>query len=190
MNEKEKIVKRYFSNATVLETERWLREEARLGWRLEHVKDGVFRNTYFFRKCDPSDEIIIAPVSFAKQPKYANTVSSVLAYLKVTYGGKHVSKNKFCLYIRLKRDKVTDIEDLKQNLIYREDCIKKDYLTWTLATAIPSAILCLVNLFGGNHWAIYLFVLFTGGFYSMISLIKLLHHQVICKREFEAFLKQ
>ena len=82
------------------------------------------------------------------------------------------------------------IEDLKQNLIYREDCIKKDYLTWTLATAIPSAILCLVNLFGGNHWAIYLFVLFTGGFYSMISLIKLLHHQVICKREFEAFLKQ
>lgn len=147
--ERQKIIKKHTNNATLAKIEKWLREESKQGWRLIHIKEGLFQNTYHFLQGEPSDEVYVAPADFVKQPSYRSTMLSVLAYLKFAYGGKKVSKKDFCLWIRLSKSKITNVRDVKQNLLCRERCIKKDYLMWTIVMGIGSLAFFIASLFEG-----------------------------------------
>ena len=186
--ERKKIIKKRTTNATLVQIEKWLREESAQGWRLVHVKDGLFQNTYHFIQCAPSDEIYFAPSDFVKQPKYSSTCLSVLAYLKVAYGAKNVSKKDFCLWIRLSKSKITNVRDVKQNLLCRERCIKKDYLQWTISLGVCSLALFLISLFEGCNPVIALYATVPFIFFVR-SLIQLIRHQILCKRIYKSFLE-
>ncbi len=84
-------VKKYTSNHNLAKIEKWLRQEAKNGKRLMHVKSGAYVCTYYFLEAKNCDEVYFAPADFAKNAKFTRTSLSVLSYLKSKYGAKKLS---------------------------------------------------------------------------------------------------
>ncbi len=178
-------IKKYTANHNLAKIEKWLREEIKNGKKLVHVKTGVFINTYYFIKAANCDEVYFAPADFAKNAKFTRTSLSVLSYLKSKYGAKKLSGVDYCLWIRLSKSNITDLNDVKANLLARENCIKKHFLEWLFCFAIPTVAFAILSIFDAS--TLLLCSVFFAGF--LITLIQLLLHKKYCKEIYTDFLK-
>ena len=180
------IEKRSSANCFLALNEKWLRDKAKSGMKLLYIKYGIFRNTYCFIKCAPCDNVYFSAVTFFRLDSFSNTSYGVIRYLKDKYHGKELVGDGST--IRLKKENITDIDDVKRNLLYREKCIRNAYLLYfslLAALTIPFLILGIVNK------AAPLFYLFYAmfGLPSAISGIALLIHFICCKKVYKDFLQ-
>ena len=186
--EKVRIEKRHISNANLAKTEKWLRDQAEAGWKLSEVKMGILRDTFVFIKCKPCDNAYFSHVFFYKLPKLQNTSFSVIDYIKSTYGGKKLSPKDYNGWICLKISNITDVDDVRNNLIYRENCIRTEYIIYFTAFLVPAIIMLLVGIFARESLPFYGFPSFIGAI-SAIPAVKLVLHKKNCKEAYTDFLK-
>ncbi len=186
--ENSRLEKKHINNATLAKTEMWLHEQARTGWKLSDVKDGPLFTTFHFIKCKPCDYVYFAPASFVKSPSYTDTSISVIHYIKSRYGGKKVSNKTFCSWIRVSKGKITDLQDVKKNLLYRENCIAKDYLLYFLGFAVLSLSMFAIGIIGLLPPIFYILPSLIG-IAALIHLIKLIVHNRNCRKIYTNFLE-
>ena len=177
-------VKKYTSNHNLAKIEKWLRIEASNGKKLIHVKSGVFKNTYYFIEAANCDEVYFAPADFAKIDKYSRTTISVLSYLQTKHGAKKLSPIDYCLWIRLSKSKITNIDDIKANLMIREKCIRNQFLQWLGAFLIETIAFAILSFFEA-YTLLFAFISFVP---VVIVFIQLLLHRKNCKEIYTDFL--
>lgn len=177
-------VKKYTSNHNLAKIEKWLRIEASNGKKLVHVKTGIFINTYYFIKAANCDEIYFAPADFAKNEKCTRTTISVLSYLQTKHGAKKLSAIDYCLWIRLSKSKITNVDDIKANLMIREKCIRNDLLQLLSAFLIQTIAFAILSFFEA-YTLLFAFISFVP---LAIVLIQLLLHRKNCKEIYTDFL--
>ncbi|MBQ9112008.1 MAG: hypothetical protein IJY08_00330 [Clostridia bacterium] len=184
-SEDRKVIKKYRSNSTLALTELWLRNESKCGWRLTDVNEQMFHNTYTFVKCSPSDDVYFGLAYFNKEPKHTRIALSVLDYLRHKYSGKQLSAS-CCMWIKIPQSQITDINDLKNNLLIREKYIRMSYLQWSILWTVPFVIFLLLAVM----WQPYIYSLTAlCGIGAFISAIKLINHKINCDKVYKNFIK-
>lgn len=186
-SEKERIVKRYICNCNILKTEKWFSEQAKEGWKLSEVKSGIFCDTFVFCKSQPCDLVYLTYASFPKMPKYKKTSDGAVDYLIRTYGGKKLTKDTLCNWFAFKKNSITDVQDFSRNNFYREECIRKEYLTYFLSFLIISVVLLVFGLVGKAELLFYCLPV-AAGVVSLLPLVKLIFHSLICKKAYIDFM--
>ena len=186
-----KTVTRYASASTLAADELWLRKEAKAGWKLTDVKTGAFSNKYFFLKSKGCDEVYFGTVGFGyKEKNLRNTEASILSYLSNKYHLKPLNSQKRCSWKKIKREHITDVSDVKINLLIREKCISKSYNTHLWITGVCSLI-CPALLFWETslHGKLLVFsILFPVIF--LIFLAKKINHSRNVKTAYKNFLEE
>ncbi len=187
-NEDVKIEKRHICNSNLSKTEMWLRNQAKLGWKLSTVKSGVFFDSFVFTKGSPCDCLYFATASFAKLPNLQNTSLGVINYIKNTYGGKDLSKKEFNDWICIKRTKITNIEDIMKNLQLRENCIKKEYLIYFMVFVLLAFAMFVVGLLSSAAFLFYM-ISAVMGVIAVFPAVKLIVHKINCKKAYADLFK-
>jgi hypothetical protein len=190
-SENTKTVTKYTSASTLALTELWLRKEAKAGWKLIDVKEGAFSSKYIFIKSKSCDEVYFGNVGFGEKEKnLRNTEASILSYLKNKYHLKRLNNQKWCFWHKIKREHITDISDVKINMLIREKCISKSYNTYLLICGIIGTLSFLMPLLSDPH-NIYTYVFPV--FFSIMFiffLIKKLNHNRNVKTAYKNFLEE
>jgi len=181
-----KTEKKRISNFNLAKTEAWLRNQAKIGWKLTEVKSGILFHTFVFVKSTPGDYLYFAPAYFGKKQKLWNTSYGIINYIKRTYKGKDVSKKGFSGWICIKQSDATDIEDIRKHLQYRENCIRKGYLQDFALFAIPACVLAIAGLLVKEKLPFYCFSAFIGTL-STIPAIQLILHKTNSKKVYANF---
>jgi len=185
--ENRKAVTKYFSPSVLAKTELWLREEAKNGWRLDDVEEYVFFNKYYFIKSKNCDEVYLGTVAFdSREKNLSNTESSIKSYLKFKYHLKPLNNRQWCFWYKMKKEQITDIKDVKTNLLIREKCISRYYNKYLWVTGIASVLSLYFPFVSGIH-NIFFPILFSVLF--VIFLIKKLNHKRTCKIAYKNFLE-
>ena len=190
-SENTKTVTKYTSASTLALTELWLRKEAKAGWKLIDVKEGLFSSKYFFIKSKNCDEVYFGTVGFGEKEKnLRNTEISIHSYLRNKYHLKRLNNQKWCFWYKIKREHLTDINDVKINMLIREKCISKSYNTYLLICGISGTLSFLMPLLSDPH-NIYTYVFPV--FFSIMFiffLIKKLNHNRNVKTAYKNFLEE
>ena len=189
--EDKKTLKRYTSASTLALTELWLRMEAKEGWKLIDVKEGLFSSKYFFIKSKNCDEVYFGTVGFgSKEKNLSNTEISIFNYLRNKYHLKSLNNKKWCFWYKIKREHITDINDLKINMLIREKCISKSYNMhlWIsgVCSLLCAALLLTETSFRGKLliFAILFLLIF------LIFLAKKINHNRTVKIAYKNFLEE
>ena len=178
-------VKKHTSNYNLVKIEKWLRDEAASGKKLVHVKMGLFTNTYYFIEAANCNEIYFDHANFGKNTKLRRTSVAVLSYLQSKHGAKKLSKVDGCLWIRLSQSKISDLNDIKANLLIREKCIATELLQRLAVSFIPTVAFAILSIFDTSV-LLFASISFAG---FAIFLIQLLLHRKYCKEIYTDFLK-
>ena len=190
-SENAKTVTRYTSASTLAVTELWLRKEAKAGWKLIDVKEGVFSSKYFFLKSKGCGEVYFGTVGFgAKEKNLGNTEISIFNYLRNKYHLKRLNNQKWCFWHKIKIEHITDINDLKINMLIREKCISKSYNMhlWIsgVCSLLCAALLLTETSFRGKFLIFSIFFLLI----FLIFLAKKINHKRNVKTAYEQFLEE
>jgi hypothetical protein len=181
-----RIERKHISNANLAKTEKWLRNQANLGWKLSEVRTNVFYDTFVFIKSTPCDYMYFAPASFAKLPKLQNTSLGVINYIKNTYGGKKISEENLNGWIHIKMNESIDIEDIRKNLQYRENCIMKEYLLYFICFIVSAFAMLSIGLLSDLPLPFYSMPVLVAVI-SLIPAIKLVVHKINCIKSYSNF---
>jgi len=194
--ENQKTVKRYTSAPTLALTELWLRKEAKEGWKLIDVKEGLFSSKYFFIKSKNCDEVYFGTVGFGEKEKnLRNTEISIHSYLSNKYHLKRLNNQKWCFWYKIKREHLTDINDVKINMLIREKCISKSYNSYLWISGVCS-LLCAALLLtetsylGKGFDFSILFILILLILIFLVSLAKKINHNRNVKIAYKNFLEE
>ena len=179
------IEKRFSANCFLALNEKRLRDKAKSGMRLYYIKRGIFRDTYCFIKCAPCNNVYFSAAVF-KSDSLSNTSYGVIRYIKNKYHGKELVGNGST--IRLKKENITDIDDVKRNLLYREKCIRNDYLLYFSILAALTLAFSILGIISGAPPPFYLFPAMFG-LPSAILVIALFIHFICCKKVYQNFLQ-
>lgn len=181
-----KIEKKHVSNSNLAKTEKWLRDQAKLGWKLSKVTSNVFYNTFLFVKSTPCDDVYFAPASFPKMPKFESISYGAIQHIKNAYSGKPVQGEQLAWWIHFKMQNITDAEDVRKHLQYRENCIRKEYLLDFVFFIISAVALFAVGLFAKAIYSFYSLPILMFAI-SVWSLMKLVVHNRNCKKAYADF---
>lgn len=189
--ENTKAVKRYASASTLALTELWLREEAKAGWRLIDVKHGAFSNKYFFLKSNDCREVYFGTVGFSEKEKsLRNTMISIQSYLKFKYHLKPLNNKKWCFWYKMKREHITDINDVKANLLIREKCISKSYNMHLWISGVCSVLSAALLFWETSLDGKLLIFLILFPLIFLIFLAKKINHKRNIKAAYKRFLEE
>ena len=133
---------------------------------------------------DPATKFDFAPADFAKIDKYSRTTISVLSYLQTKHGAKKISPIDYCLWIRLSKSKITNIDDIKANLMIREKCIRNQFLQWLGAFLFVTIAFAILSFFE-SYTLLFAFISFVP---VAIVFIQLVLHRKNCKEIYTDFL--
>ncbi len=192
-----KTEKKHVTDSNLAITEKWLREQSKLGWKLTDVKSGLFFCKFTFVKSNSRDNVYFAPAShlgyklFKLQKSYYFESNGELNYIKNNYGGKLVSKSDLNGWIAFKRSKITNPEDVKKNLMYREKYIRNCYLLYLISFFTISVLTAAAIFFSPTDTYFYSYSMsIILAFISMFFALKFFIHRKNCKIAYSDFLNE